>query len=123
MCPPFLPELKAPAGAGSKGKAKDDPLLTILAAIMEPKISNTELKTETRDPMKEGVELRAQLEEIRGQLTDTNEQLTITKTQLSKRASPPDPSAISTFDIPFDNLPATVPPRISPYGDHWDFIW
>jgi hypothetical protein len=38
---------------GGTGKAKDDLLLTVLAAITELKISNTELKTETRDLMKE----------------------------------------------------------------------
>ncbi|KAL0943085.1 uncharacterized protein CTRU02_200972 [Colletotrichum truncatum] len=26
-------------------------------------------------------------------------------------------------DIPFDHLPATVPPTTSPYGDDWDLLW
>ncbi|KAI5456865.1 hypothetical protein BGZ63DRAFT_516478 [Mariannaea sp. PMI_226] len=26
-------------------------------------------------------------------------------------------------EIPFDNLPATIPPVTSPYGDDWDLLW
>ncbi|KAK3935647.1 hypothetical protein QBC46DRAFT_396970 [Diplogelasinospora grovesii] len=26
-------------------------------------------------------------------------------------------------EISFDNLPSTVPPRVSPYGDNWDQLW
>jgi hypothetical protein len=37
--------------------------------------------------------------------------------------SPSDPSAVPASDISFDNLPTTIPPKSSPYGDHWDFIW
>ncbi|KAI1144574.1 glycosyltransferase family 25 protein [Hypoxylon sp. FL0543] len=29
----------------------------------------------------------------------------------------------SVPDIDFDDLPATQPPRISPYGDDWDLFW
>ncbi|TQN73707.1 Procollagen galactosyltransferase 1 [Colletotrichum shisoi] len=38
----------------------------------------------------------------------------------------PKPSEISPGtvpDIPFDHLPATVPPTFSPYGDDWDLLW
>lgn len=37
--------------------------------------------------------------------------------------SPPDPSALPASDISFDNLPSTIPPKTSPYGDQWKFIW
>ncbi|KAL0933556.1 glycosyltransferase family 25 protein [Colletotrichum truncatum] len=34
------------------------------------------------------------------------------------------PTGDGTFiDIPFHHLPATVPPRLSPYGDDWDLLW
>ncbi|KAF3807720.1 hypothetical protein GCG54_00007453 [Colletotrichum gloeosporioides] len=26
-------------------------------------------------------------------------------------------------DIPFEHLPATIPPKVSPYGDDWDLLW
>ncbi|OHX00878.1 glycosyltransferase family 25-like protein [Colletotrichum incanum] len=29
----------------------------------------------------------------------------------------------TVVDIPFDNLPATVAPTFSPYGDDWDLLW
>ncbi|KAI1374626.1 glycosyltransferase family 25 protein [Hypoxylon crocopeplum] len=31
------------------------------------------------------------------------------------------PSAVP--DLAFDNLPATAPPKTSPYGDNWDVLW
>ncbi|CAJ2502572.1 Uu.00g099660.m01.CDS01 [Anthostomella pinea] len=36
---------------------------------------------------------------------------------------PSDTSPASVPDIPFDRLPATVPPKASPYGDNWDVLW
>lgn len=38
----------------------------------------------------------------------------------------PKPSADSPKtvpDIPFNRLPATQPPKVSPYGDDWDLLW
>ncbi|KAH9987114.1 glycosyltransferase family 25 protein, partial [Xylariaceae sp. FL0662B] len=38
----------------------------------------------------------------------------------------PTPSAKSPGkipDIPFDHLPNTEPPSVSPYGDNWDLLW
>lgn len=66
------------------GMVKDNTLSTILAAIMELNISNTDLRTEMGDLMEEVTELKTQLEETRDQLTETNEQLATTKAQLSK---------------------------------------
>jgi hypothetical protein len=36
---------------------------------------------------------------------------------------PADPATLPTGDLAFDNLPKTVPPKNSPYGDYLDFIW
>jgi hypothetical protein len=36
---------------------------------------------------------------------------------------PPDPLPESPAEIPFDGLPITVAPEISPYGDNWDLFW
>jgi hypothetical protein len=36
--------------------------------------------------------------------------------------APLDPKFVPD-DIDFHKLPLTVPPTISPYGDHWDFLW
>ena len=36
----------------------------------------------------------------------------------------PYPNSPGSFpDIPFPQLPATVPPTVSPYGDDWDVLW
>lgn len=32
-------------------------------------------------------------------------------------------SQLPASDLPFDNLPSTMPPRNSPYGDNWDMLW
>ncbi|KAI1277497.1 hypothetical protein F5Y07DRAFT_363145 [Xylaria sp. FL0933] len=37
--------------------------------------------------------------------------------------NPSDTSPSSIPDLDFDNLPATVLPRSSPYGDEWDVLW
>lgn len=36
---------------------------------------------------------------------------------------PSDGSPRTVPDMPFDGLPATIPPRSSPYGDGWDVLW
>lgn len=36
--------------------------------------------------------------------------------------TPPDASSVPASDLSFDNLPSTIPPKHSPYGDNWDFI-
>ncbi|OLN83285.1 Procollagen galactosyltransferase 1 [Colletotrichum chlorophyti] len=36
---------------------------------------------------------------------------------------PSDSSPETVPDIPFDQLPATVAPTFSPYGDDWDLLW
>jgi hypothetical protein len=37
--------------------------------------------------------------------------------------TPADPSQKPTSDLSFDKLPATLPPKTSPYGDNWDILW
>jgi GR25 family glycosyltransferase involved in LPS biosynthesis len=37
--------------------------------------------------------------------------------------TPKDKSAVPDADFNFESLPATVPPKHSPYGDNWDFMW
>ncbi|KAI1747979.1 hypothetical protein F4782DRAFT_519146 [Xylaria castorea] len=34
-----------------------------------------------------------------------------------------DTSPASPPDLAFDNLPVTIAPRVSPYGDEWDVLW
>jgi hypothetical protein len=34
-----------------------------------------------------------------------------------------DPSARKSDEIPFFDLPLTMPPAVSPYGDNWDILW
>ncbi|KAK2035018.1 hypothetical protein LX32DRAFT_716126 [Colletotrichum zoysiae] len=34
-----------------------------------------------------------------------------------------DPALGTALDIPFENLPATAAPKLSPYGDNWDLLW
>lgn len=36
--------------------------------------------------------------------------------------SPLEPS-FQPADIDFEKLPSTIPPKTSPYGDNWDFLW
>jgi hypothetical protein len=36
---------------------------------------------------------------------------------------PSDDSPESVSDLDFYQLPATVPPTVSPYGDNWDLLW
>jgi GR25 family glycosyltransferase involved in LPS biosynthesis len=36
---------------------------------------------------------------------------------------PADAASLPGADLSFEDLPKTVPPRDSPYGDNWDFIW
>lgn len=81
---PATPSQTIKRGRPKEAGRKDDPLSTILAAIIELRSSNTELKTEMRDLKEEVVELRRQLEETRDQLAETNDQLATTKAQLSK---------------------------------------
>lgn len=33
------------------------------------------------------------------------------------------PDVLPASELLFDNLPSTVPPKYSPYGDNWDFLW
>lgn len=36
---------------------------------------------------------------------------------------PQGPDALPAADLLFDNLPSTIPPKHSPYGDNWDVLW
>ena len=36
---------------------------------------------------------------------------------------PQSPDALPASELAFENLPSTVPPKHSPYGDNWDFLW
>lgn len=37
--------------------------------------------------------------------------------------TPKNRDALPTADLLFDNLPSTITPKHSPYGDNWDFLW
>ena len=37
--------------------------------------------------------------------------------------SPKSPDALPASELSFNDLPSTIPPKGSPYGDNWDFLW
>jgi hypothetical protein len=37
--------------------------------------------------------------------------------------APKDPDALPASELLFSNLPSTISPKLSRYGDNWDFLW
>ncbi|KAF2642570.1 glycosyltransferase family 25 protein [Massarina eburnea CBS 473.64] len=116
-----LEEYKTPPGESERGSWRAH--MNALQAITENGHASALIMEDDQDW---DLRLREQLQTFALGVTTLVQPLRISRGKTQTYADPsfPEPDAVNKITtITHPNLPTTIPPSISPYGDNWDILW